>query len=156
MTRLLARGRAVSGLTTSLILLLGVGGCFVPVFPESQRHFVFAGEVRRGDTGVPVSGALLEIQLVHPADPSLDAAIHRAQTDASGRYRIALRMRVEAAPQEVSVRVVPPAGSGLAERTLEGGVGDVFDRVTRRDQHYTYELNVVLDPSAAEPTSGEA
>lgn len=146
MTRpLLSRGRAARGLITGLILL-GVGGCFIPVFPESQRHFVFGGEVGRADTGAPVPGALVEIRLVHPEDPSLSQAIHRAQTDASGRYRIELRMRVTASPQEVSVRVVPPAGSGLSERTLEGGVGEVFDRITRRDQHYTYELNVALEP----------
>jgi hypothetical protein len=132
---------ALVGLAT-----LVLAGCVWPMDPVPEWDFSYQGTVRRSDTGAPVPDAQVQIWFVHPNDWNSDAPSATGQTDVSGRFDIYKRERTRAQPANVTIRVTPPAGSGLAAHTLGGNTRDVFTDIRRSEHTVTFHTNLVLAP----------
>lgn len=130
----------------ALAALLLLGGCVLDPVPEWDLSFF--GEVRRADTGAPVPGAQVLIRLAHPEDPDPDpdAPTLQGTTDANGQFDLRIHERTRATPPHATLIVTPPAGSGLAPRTVGGRVQDVFTRISRTGRDVSYDAVVELAP----------
>lgn len=134
-------------LLASLVLL---HGCGWPMDPIPVRKLDFGGNVKRADTGAPVAGAQVEIWLSVPEKVGNAASFVQGQTDASGGFTLRERLRNRAIPPDATVRITPPAGSGLATRTFGGYIRDIFPEISRTgDIDYRYRTTVLLEPAPA-------
>lgn len=141
------RSRHWLALVASLVLL---HGCGWPMDPVPVRTLDFGGNVKRADTGAPVAEAQVEIWLSVPEKVGTAAPFVQGQTDASGTFALEGRDRNRAIPPDATVRITPPAGSGLATRTFGGYIGDIFPEITRTgDEALRYRTTVLLEPAPA-------
>ncbi|HST62183.1 MAG TPA: hypothetical protein VLK84_26000, partial [Longimicrobium sp.] len=60
-------------------------------------------------------------------------------------YALRLHQRARAIPAQATVTVTPPAASGLAARTLDGTVPELFD-VDLNGQKVTYTADFTVAP----------
>lgn len=126
------------------LVVLMLGGCD-PVPTWNHR---FEGTVSRSAGGAPAAGALVEVWLVHPEAIGASPPLVSGQTDASGRFALRVRERNRALPPHATIRVTPPAGSGLGTQIRGGDVRDVFPDFERSGSYSTYfRTTIVLQPA---------
>jgi hypothetical protein len=126
------------------LVVLVLGGCD-PIPTWNHR---FEGTVSRSVGGAPTAGALVEVWLVVPEAIGASAPLASGQTDASGRFALRARVRSRALPPHATIRVTPPAGSGLGPQTRGGDALDVFPGFEQSGSHTTYfRTTIVLEPA---------
>ena len=113
---------------------------------STPYDLTYRGRVGRADNGAAVPGALVEIWHLLPEEVGPRDPFVRAQTDPAGEFRVTERLRSYGAPQDATIRVTPPAGSGLQPRTYGGQAGDIFASVTGSNARYTYRLQIAVEP----------
>jgi hypothetical protein len=131
-----------------------VAGCVWMMESSPPYDLTFRGRVTRGDNGAAVPGARVQIWTDHPVDVGTTAPFAEGQTSQTGDFRLRDELRQFGAPQTVTVRVTPAAGSGLREATFGGEMSDLFPSITGDDAKYTYTGSFVLQPAAAAGTRG--
>lgn len=102
--------------------LLAAGGCKIT---ESGTRFAYAvveGTVRDA-AGAPVAGAAVRAHYTPAAatcDPATGETTSAISTDAGGRYAIDIGVLNSDAEQCLTLRVAPPAESGLSPQDTSG------------------------------------
>lgn len=139
-------GRFSPGRMTALltVLLLSLGGCGWPMDPVPNWDYTVHGTVVRAGSAAPVANARVQLWFTSSTGEPEGRPFVDGLTDARGAFRIQGRLRDDVPPPYAAIRVDPPAGSGLASRTLSGVVRD-FATQTRDGSRITLQVPVVLD-----------
>jgi hypothetical protein len=115
---------------------------------STPYDLTFRGQVTRSDNGGAVGGALVRVWLMYPEEVGSRAPFAEGQTNQYGEFVLRDEYRELGAPQTVTVRVTPPAGSGGQVATFGGEIKDVFPSITGDDGKYTYTGSFILQPAA--------
>jgi hypothetical protein len=141
--------RGSTGAALALLALLGLGGCLPTGESVTTRDVRFEGVVRSAGTSTPVQGALVEVWLNEPAPRADEPPSLTGQTGATGAVVLEGRFRSAIAPRFLGIRVTPPAGSGLAVRTVGGGENEELFRMEESSRtRVTYTAEIQLQSAA--------
>lgn len=130
-----------------LLACILLAGCPWMMEASPAYDLTFRGQVTRFDNGAAVPGARVEVWVVYPERTTTEPFV-QGHTDAAGGFVLRDDLREFGAPQAVTVRVTPPAGSGLQAATFDGRITDIFPTITRSDVKYTYTGSFVLQAAA--------
>lgn len=114
--------------------------------PVPEWNYTVSGTVVRSGSAAPVAGADVQVWFTNSTGQPAGQPFVRATTDAKGAFRMTERYRSTVPPPHAAIGVTPPAGSGLAARTLSGVVRDFATQTTAGDK-ITIQTSVVLDAS---------
>lgn len=131
-----------------LIVVAALGGCQWPMDPTPLRELRFEGTVMNARTGAPVAGALVQVWLNLPNEVGSRPVFAEGPTDATGSFAYERKHRGSVIAPAATLRVTPPAATGLAAQTAGGFLFDVFPDVTPFGKlGRRYRTNVQLAPA---------
>ncbi len=141
--------RSAPRLLVPLLASALLAGCVWMMEASPPYDLTFKGRVTRADNGAAVAGARVQVWTDYPVEVGTTAPFAEGKTSQTGDFRLRDELRQFGAPQTVTVRVTPAAGSGLREETFGGEMSDLFPSITGGDAKYTYTGSFVLQPAAA-------
>jgi hypothetical protein len=135
----------------SLLLPAGagvlLGGCMWMMDPTAEYQLTYQGRVARSDNGAAVSGARVEIWLDLPHELGNSDPFVQGRTNAAGEFALVETLRSRAVPPDVTIRITPPAGSGLQAGSISGFSREVFARIEISNRKHIYTADLVLHPA---------
>lgn len=131
-----------------LVVLAALAGCQWPMDTKPARKLRFEGSVKSAQTGAPVAGAQVQVWLRLPDELGSAPPFAEGATDAAGSFAFEREYRSRGIPPDLTLRVTPPAATGLAGYTMGGFFSEVFSDVTVYEElGRRYRTNVQLAPA---------
>lgn len=130
-----------------LIALGTLSGCLWPMDTVPVMPLQFQGQVL-SPARTPVPGAEVQVWVEPLERAERTAPFVAGRTDADGRFALERRLRSRVPPPVLTLRVIPPASSGLATRTASGLYSEVFREYAEIGKDGSrYSTEVVLAPA---------
>jgi hypothetical protein len=124
-----------------------LSGCIWPMDTVPVIPLQFQGQVL-SPARAPVPGAEVQVWVEPLERAEVSAPFAAGRTDADGRFTLAGKVRNRVPPPVLTLRVIPPAASGLATKTLSGLYSEVFpDYSELASGASRYRTEVVLAPA---------